>query len=331
MIRYSREACEGQAPVRGVGVVWLGSALVGLVMFLGNAAGAAPTPASFAYVLQADSLAADKADAVAKLASCGRDWIVLDAAFGGDERWSAEDLKRIRAGKPGRKVIAYLSIGEAEDYRPYWRREWDSNKDGKPDPKAPAFLLAENPDWHGNFRVKYWHADWQKLILADVDRIMAQGFDGLYLDIVDGFETFERDGKNFVDDRKNPETQQSYRRDMVDWVKAIAARARSAHPTALVVPQNGTQLLAHVDFLGAVDAVGVEDLFSEGDKRQSAEHTSYVLELLKPMRSARKPVLDIEYADRKDRRDQVKAQAATNGLILLLTDRELKTLGTSGT
>ena len=36
-------------------------------------------PATFAYVLQVDSLAKTKSAAVEQLAKCGRDWIVLDA------------------------------------------------------------------------------------------------------------------------------------------------------------------------------------------------------------------------------------------------------------
>jgi len=186
-------------------------------LVFGNSILAQSSPASFAYVLQADSLAKSRAGAVQKLAASGRDWIVLDANFSSDEPWTAADLAAIRAGRAGRKVIAYLSIGEAEDYRAYWQREWKTN--------PPAFLLGENPEWKGNYRVKYWQAAWQQIILADVDKIMAAGFDGVYLDIVDGFETFEQDGKNSIDDRLNPETKQSYRRDMVDWVKAVAARA----------------------------------------------------------------------------------------------------------
>src|SRR5438309_8367766 len=101
---------------------------------------------------------------------------------------------------------------------------------------------------------------------------MSAGFDGVYLDIVDGFETFEQDGKEFIDDRVNQETKQSYRRDMVDWVKAIAARARTKAPAALVIAQNGSQLLDHADFLGTIDAIGIEDLFTNGNKPQPKSH-----------------------------------------------------------
>ncbi len=289
---------------------------------------AADAPASFAYILQADSFAKTKPPAVARLAECGREWIVLDAAFNSETPWSHSDLDAIRAGQSGRKVIAYLSIGEAEDYRAYWRKEWQRN--GRPAPGAPAFLGLVNPEWKGNYRVKYWLADWQKIILSAVDDAMATGFDGVYLDIVDGFETFEQDGKNFIDDRVNPETKQSYRRDMVDWMKTIATRARAKNSAAIVIAQNGSQLLAHADFLAAISGIGIEDLFTEGDKLQPKAHTSEVLGHLKIMTSAKKPMLLIEYPKSAARRDAVKKQAREKGLVWLVTDRQLKTLGESG-
>src|SRR6185295_15943899 len=51
------------------------------ILAVGAAVGfAQSSPVSLAYVLQADALAKSKAAAVEKLAACGRDWIVLDAA-----------------------------------------------------------------------------------------------------------------------------------------------------------------------------------------------------------------------------------------------------------
>jgi len=304
--------------------------VLGAFLALGHSLSAQSSPASFTYVLQADALAKSKAAAVLKLAVCDRDWLILDAAFSSEEPWVKADLAIIRAGHAGRKVVAYLSIGEAEDYRTYWQRGWDANRNGQPSATAPAFLLAQNPEWKGNYRVKYWQAGWQKIILADVDKIMAAGFDGVYLDIVDGFETFEQDGNDFIDDRVNPETKQTYRRDMVDWVKAVAARARKTNPSALVIPQNGSQLLAQADFLGAVDAVGVEDLFTHGEKLQKAADTKFVLKNLAPLLAAHKPMLAIEYPTSKKLRRQVREQAAQHGLVCLVTDRQLKTLGESG-
>jgi cysteinyl-tRNA synthetase, unknown class len=288
----------------------------------------AQSPASFAYVLQADAFAKSKAAAIERLAACQREWIVLDAEFSSDTPWERADLDAIRQVQPGRKVIAYVSIGEAEDYRPYWRKEWGSK--GKLTTAAPKWLGLENPDWAGNYRVKYWHAEWQAIMLATIDSVIARGFDGVYLDIVDGFETFEQGGDEFLDDRLNPESRQTYRRDMVDWVKRIAVRARAKNPAALVIPQNGSQLVAHADFLEVISAIGIEDLFTNGNKLQPKSHTKEVLGHLNKITAAKKPILLIEYPKTEERQALSKKLAAENGFTWLITDRQLKTLGVSG-
>ena len=299
-----------------------------LTFILAHFACAESNPASFAYILQADSFAKTKPAVVAKLKESGRDWIVLDATFAGDTPWEQTDLDTIRRGKAGRKVVAYLSIGEAEDYRPYWQSEWVSN--GKRTAAAPVWLGIENPEWKGNYQVKYWNADWQKLMLAAVDEAMARGFDGVYLDVVDGFETYEQGGDGYLDDRMNPETKQTYRSDMVDWVKAISARARAKNPAALVIPQNGSQLVVDKDFVEVINAQGIEDLFTNGKKLQPASHTDEILDNLKLLASAKKPVLLIEYPKTHQGQALSKKLAEKNGLVWLVTDRQLKTLGESG-
>jgi cysteinyl-tRNA synthetase len=299
-----------------------------LTFMLAHFAHAEPNPVSFAYILQADSFAKTKNAAIAQLKESGRDWIVLDAAFAEDTPWEQADLDTIRSGKAGRKVVAYLSIGEAEDYRPYWQSEWVSN--GKRTAAAPVWLGIENPDWKGNYQVKYWNADWQKLILPAIDDAMAHGFDGVYLDIVDGFETYEQGADGYLDDRMNPETKQTYRRDMVGWVKAVAAQARAKNPAALVIPQNGSQLVAHKDFVEVISAQGIEDLFTNEKKLQPASHTDEILGHLKLLASVKKPVLLIEYPKAPERQALSKKLAKENGLVWLVTDRQLKTLGESG-
>ena len=299
-----------------------------LASMLAHFACAESTPASFAFILQADSFAKTKPAAVAKLKESGRDWIVLDATFAGDKPWEQADLDAIRCGKAGRKVVAYLSIGEAEDYRPYWQSDWASN--GKRTAAVPAWLGIENPEWKGNYQVKYWNVDWQKLMLTAIDDAMAHGFDGVYLDVVDGFETYEQGADDYLDDRMNPETKQTYRRDMVDWVKAIAARARAKNPAALVIPQNGSQLVVHKDFIEVINAQGIEDLFTNGKKLQPASHTDEIRGHLKTLASAKKPVLLIEYPKTPELQALSKELAKKNGLVWLVTDRQLKTLGESG-
>ena len=116
------------------------------------------------------------------------DLLIIDLFFN-EEILTKEDVSSLREKANGGKrlVIAYMSIGEAEDYRYYWQEDW---KPGHPD-----FIAEENPEWKGNYKVKYWDKDWQKIIYGNDDsylkKILDAGFDGVYLDIIDAFEYFE--------------------------------------------------------------------------------------------------------------------------------------------
>jgi cysteinyl-tRNA synthetase len=285
-----------------------------------------------AYVLQADQLSEDRAEVVKMIAGCGADLVVLDPFHQSWEfetgRWTAGEIAKIRGASPGRKVVAYISIGEAENYRQYWKKEWDPDEDGKPDQGAPDFLEKVNPDWWGNYKVRYWSKDWRKIVLDEIAQIMKQDFDGLYLDIVDAFEYFEYDPKtdSYLDRKKNKETKNSYREDMVELVQAIADLARTGKKDFLIIPQNAVQLLDIRDYLKIIDAVGVEDLFTEGEKSQDAENIKYRIAFLDRMKKAKKPVLLIEYCKERRLQDRVMREAAENGFVLLITDRELKSL-----
>jgi cysteinyl-tRNA synthetase len=115
--------------------------------------------------------------------------IILIDAFYGSEILSSVEVDSLQTKENGgeRLVIAYMSIGEAEDYRFYWESDWKNDK--------PSWLEKENPDWEGNYKVRYWDPAWQNIIFGSVDsyldRIISAGFDGVYLDIIDAFEYFE--------------------------------------------------------------------------------------------------------------------------------------------
>ncbi|AWH85481.1 hypothetical protein HYN59_10285 [Flavobacterium album] len=116
------------------------------------------------------------------------DVVIMDL-FVNDDAFTAAEVNQLRNKANGGKrlLICYMSIGEAEDYRYYWQNSWDNSR--------PAWIAAENPDWPGNYKVKYWNADWQALIYGHSDsyltKITNAGFDGVYLDIIDAFEYFE--------------------------------------------------------------------------------------------------------------------------------------------
>ena len=115
--------------------------------------------------------------------------IVIIDLFYEDTVLNASEVASLKTKANGgsRLIIAYMSIGEAEDYRYYWQREWETD--------PPSWLAEENPEWPGNYKVQYWNKDWQNIIYGKdnsyLKKILDVGFDGVYLDIVDAFEYFE--------------------------------------------------------------------------------------------------------------------------------------------
>ncbi|WP_166442779.1 MJ1477/TM1410 family putative glycoside hydrolase [Phragmitibacter flavus] len=290
-------------------------------------------PRSFAYVLQADQLNKNRAEATQQLATSDRDLIVMDQAYSSTANgdWTTEEIATIRSGKPDRRVVAYLSIGEAEDYRPYWQKHWDADKDGRPDPTAPSFLNIENPDWKGNYRVRYWQPEWQKIILPIIDRIVAQGFDGIYLDIVDAYEFYEYDApkKAWLDHRPNPETGNTYRQDMIAWISAIADRSRTRKKDFLVIPQNAASLLEDKNYRELISGIAIEDLFVEDATLRTEKESRYIISFLEKLKPHNKPILVVDYPQSEAIHASAFELAEKNGFVLLLTDRPLTTLGQS--
>lgn len=142
---------------------------------------------NFLYLLDGDAYPG-RAAYLDALAATDYDLLLLDLYQGGTPLTAAETARlRTKAGGGTRLLVCYLSIGEAEDYRYYWQPDWRRGR--------PEWLERENPDWEGNYKVRYWDPAWQRIIYGDADsylaRIQAAGFDGVYLDIVDAFEYFE--------------------------------------------------------------------------------------------------------------------------------------------
>ncbi len=142
---------------------------------------------NFLYLINPENFPSKEAFLTA-LENTYYDVLIIDAFFNGN-LLSKEDVNRLNVKPNGarRLVIAYMSIGEAEDYRYYWKDEWKTN--------PPDWLDEENPDWPGNYKVKYWNKEWQSIIYGNensyLQKILNAGFDGVYLDIIDAFEYFE--------------------------------------------------------------------------------------------------------------------------------------------
>ena len=107
--------------------------------------------------------------------------------------FTEEQIEELKIKNNGGKriVIAYLSIGEAEDYRFYWNKKWNKKK--------PNWIVKENENWEGNYIVKYWSPEWKSTIKEYQKKLDEIGVDGYLLDTVDTYQYFEENYKKTLE------------------------------------------------------------------------------------------------------------------------------------
>jgi cysteinyl-tRNA synthetase len=256
------------------------------------------------------------------VAACPYDMVVIDYSRDGSDEmaFTREDVARMQKRPDGsrRIVLAYLSIGEAETYRHYWRWYWGWFFGLL----APRWRGGQNPEWRGNYAVRYWMEDWQNIIFKGqnsyLDRIIRAGFDGAYLDKVDEYEE-----KGIA--RSNPNA----RADMIAFVSALAVHARAREPGFLIVPQNGEELFGDQTFRATVDGAGKEDLLfgeTRTGRANSPEEFKTKVGYLELLRKDGKPVFAVEYLEARQQIERARAELLAYGFVPYFTDRALDTL-----
>lgn len=284
-----------------------------------SANGANPLSAVASWGYQLQRLDLDRA------AASPYDLLVVDySKDGSDEKALRQnELERLRRKPDGgrRLLLAYLSIGEAESYRSYWDPSWSESR--------PAWLLSENPEWKENFAVCFWDPGWQRLMCGSpgsfLDKLIAAGFDGAYLDKCDVFEDLERR------ERKAARSRPDLEADMVGFVVHLSRYAKSKARDFLIVMQNAENLLEHEALRASIDGVAKEELLFglNGPQRKNPkaeiDHARRALDLAK---NDGKPVLLVEYLDDPAKLTEAARYAADAGYVLYVApkDRELDRL-----
>ena len=195
-------------------------------------------------------------EVVGQIAASGYDMVVLDFIPSEESNtdYPMADVVAQLHGAPSPKlVIAYVDIGEAEDYRTYWQQGWRVGD--------PEWIAGDDPDgWEGNYPVAYWHDEWREIWLGEggtLQQILDAGFDGVYLDWIEAYSDenvvviAERDGVDPV-------------QEMIWWVQDIGDFVHSRCVECVVIAQNAAELAARDDYLAAIDAIAQEQVWFDG-------------------------------------------------------------------
>ncbi len=174
--------------------------------------------------------------------------------------------------------IAYVSFGEAENYRSYWSRI-----------KGASWIVKENKNWKGSYWVDVRSREWQALLLNEViPQVKAQGFRGIFMDTLD--VPIELEHKHPIDFSGSK-----------DALEALVAQIRRRHPDFILVSNNAYEMLPRLaPYLNGVLAEGLNshiDFEQGGFRLAEVTRRGKKIEVLKHVsRKQALPVFVLDYA-----------------------------------
>jgi len=121
---------------------------------------------------------------LADIAATNYDVVLIDL-FYNDIVLTAGDINQLRTKPVGedRLLIAYINIGALEKFRYYWTDTLNET--------LPSWAKKEYDGWPDEYWVEFWNQQWKDIIFGKensyIDKIIAAGFDGAYLDNVEAY------------------------------------------------------------------------------------------------------------------------------------------------
>jgi uncharacterized protein (TIGR01370 family) len=286
---------------------------------------------------------------VSSFAFSAHDLVVIDSTADGTDatRFSSDQINAITSKPGGAVAVSYISIGEASDFRDYWSTSWTTTgkATGTLTAAAPGWLGPVNPNWPESRKVRYWDSGWQSIMFnssktGDLDKIVAQGFDAAYLDIVDAYYFWGAEAKPAQKRAGDPMSEQDAAQRMIDFVVAMTAHARETNPDFLLIPQNAPFIidaladndpLRKAKYLDAIGGIGVEDIYlRDGDQPENngfKPDEDAIAVLKRDFLAEGKPVFAVDYVTDILLMGKFIQRALADGFIpFVAKDRDLNVL-----
>ncbi len=236
--------------------------------------------------------------AVTKLVNSNFDLLVVEPTRSDKETPNFKTKKMVTRLKNSDKIVlAYVDIGEAENWRWYWENDWEVGN--------PEFIITEDPDgWAGNYPVAYWDEEWKDIMIYGEDSALQQvlddGFNGIYMDWIEAYD--DEDVKAAA-----KEAGVDPKEEMIEFIREIKKYARKQNSDFFIVAQNGAELVKrHKEYLNIIDAIAQENVSYRGqaDVKWKSSKSGNIKNkwrkwdrmALKPYVNAGLPVFSVDYA-----------------------------------
>lgn len=208
----------------------------------------------------------------------------------------------------GKKVVGYVSFGEVAKHNDYFKAI-----------ENQKLLVDQNENWPDSYRVNIKEKAWHNFLIDIViPKILAQGFEGVFIDTIDTADYLENV-------KKIPGS--------LDGAKKLIESVRKHFPKMIIILNNGLSLIEGVG--KDIDALLVEDVYTLYDfkkKKYQLTTEEWTKERLVPIKrfqeKFKRPVLTLDYLDKNDKKGikKIVIEAKKDNLLPYISDIHLKTI-----
>lgn len=230
------------------------------------------------------------------------DALVIDTRVYGRREVTEHDVSSLKTRGLARSklVLAYVDVTAVSTASSLWDQAWGLSRPSWSDGDICGLTSA--------MRVKFWHAEWKALIFrragSELDRLIALGFDGIYVG-----------GLNHLSHFSEP-TEALYAR-AASFVAELAAVARKKKHGFAVMSDGNAQLVGRPDFRAAVDGVAVDGLLygSDGFARRPFADIRRTYKSLRPLYADGIPVFAVEHVTGKELIEETARELRRRGIV----------------
>jgi polysaccharide biosynthesis protein PelA len=195
----------------------------------------------------------------------GYDLIILESAH-----FNIYEVKKLKQNN--KKILAYISLGEVN--------EVDQNYQ-----QLKNYTLGKNNDWNSHY-LDLASTKTVEVLNRDIQKILFMGYDGLFLDNIDNFNSF---GPQF--------NQQKL---LLEYIEKL----KSTHPSIYIIQNAGIELIEKTrQYVDGMLIESVASNFTFEDKkyklREQTDYIKYINDIKEVSIKNKISIILIEYADTK--------------------------------
>ncbi|WP_313807779.1 endo alpha-1,4 polygalactosaminidase [Flavobacterium sp.] len=220
----------------------------------------------------------------------GYSYVVLES-----KNYAIPDVKKFK--KLNGKVLAYISLGEVNSQAKYYNKLKDS-------------VLGKNENWD-SYYLNLKRNETKETLFSIIDEILADGYDGLFLDNIDNFCTFG--------------FQASQKEELIQFISDLNTK----YPNHIFIQNAGLEIIDKTsDFVDALVVESVASNFTFDDKkyklRLQSEYDSYIRRLHQIRRKHKLTLILVEYADTKTLHDEIVKRIQRTGFMYFIGSIDLQ-------